>query len=137
MGNNRTAIRAALKTMLSGHTSAGTNVYTNRETSLWQSEVPAILIYSEEEPATREGLQSKRYIRTLHLTIKAKVEGSASVDDDLDALLLEIETLISADESLGGTVYSAVQTTTKITINSDGEQDVGVGEISLECQYIA
>lgn len=137
MANNRTAIRAALKTMLSGNTSAGTNVYTHRETNLWQSELPAILIYSNQERAEPESLRHQRYRRTLELAVEVRVEASTNVDNTIDSLLASIETLVLADTSIGGTVLGTTLTSTEIRVESDAEKDIGVGILNYECLYIA
>jgi len=137
MANNRAAIRTALKTILSGATTAGTNVYSHRETALWKSELPAILIYSNEESTVPESLRATRYVRTLQLTVEARVEATSNVDNTLDALLAEIETIIVANPSITATVLSTVQTNTEIRVESDGEKDIGVGVLTFECKYIA
>lgn len=135
--NNRAAIRAAVKALLSGQTDAGTNVYTNRETKLWQSELPAILIYTPTEPIVPEALQGTRYYRTLELQVKIKLEATSSIDDDLDDLAADVEDLMSADRSFGGTVISSIQTNTEISIDSAGENDVGMATLTFECKYIS
>lgn len=137
MANNRANIRAAVKALLEDETDAGPNVYTNRETSLWQSELPAILIFTSEESSRHEAMNRQRYIRTLTLSIKVKLEESSTIDDDLDALLAEVETIIAANNGLGGTVLSTIQTGTEIRIDTEGENPVGVGELTFECQYIS
>jgi CII-binding regulator of phage lambda lysogenization HflD len=135
--NNRTAIRSALTTLLSGETSAGTNVYANRYTSLWQSELPAILIYTRQESAVPEAMNQSRYIRTLELSIEVRVEASEDVDDSIDSIIGEIEDQLATDQSIGGTVLSSTQTNTEIRVDSDGEKDIGVGILTLECKYIS
>jgi hypothetical protein len=135
--NNRQAIRSALKAMLSGETTAGANVFTNRETRLWQSELPAILIYTNQEPSTPESLSARRYIRNLELVIHVKIEATENVDDDLDQIVTEVEEIIDADQSLQGTVLATSQTNTEIRVDSDGEKDIGIAIITFECKYIS
>jgi hypothetical protein len=138
MANNRSAIRAAAKALLSGETDALANVYTSRTSPLWQTELPAILIYTESEEAVPESMRANpRSIRTLQLTIHAKVEATEDVDDDIDALLTEIETLMSAQSSIGGTVLGSTLTNTEIRVEHDGQKDVGVGVLTYECKYIS
>jgi hypothetical protein len=137
VANNRAAIRAALVSALSGNTSAGTNVYANRETKLWQSELPAILIYTLHEPATPRDLSVRQYIRKLQLAVKVKVESSTTVDDDLDALTAEVEAVIMANSSLSGTVLSTIQTLTEVIVDSTGEEDLATATITFECTYIS
>lgn len=135
--NNRTTIRTALLDMLVGETSAGTNVYSNRESRLWQSELPSILIYTLQEPLTPESLSARRYIRNLELQIKVKVEATETVDDTLDALVAEVEAIIDADPSLAGTVLTTIQTNTEVSIESEAEKDIGIAVLTFECKYIS
>lgn len=136
MANSRKAIRDALVTMLSGETEAGTNVYANRETGLWQSELPAILVYTEQESAEPRDLSSRKYIRTLQLRVELKAEANSTVDDDLDDLAEEVEDIIDADQSITGTVLSTVLTNTELSVDADGEKEIGVCILNFECKYI-
>jgi hypothetical protein len=136
--NKRTEIRTALKDMLTdGESGIIANIFVNRESRLWQSELPAVIIYSNQETTTPKDLSSRRYIRTLELTVQCKVEATENVDEDLDDLVSEVETVIDSDQSLKGTVLSSVQTNTEIRIDAEGEKDVGVAIITLECKYIS
>lgn len=135
MGNNRFAIRFALMNLLLGQTSADQNVYTNRENSLWRVELPALIISTSEEPVVPATLQGRRYNRTLTLTVEAKVEATESVDDALDALLAEVETIVSNNPSISGTVQAIIQTNTETHMVSQGERDIGVGTLTFECKY--
>ncbi len=136
MANNRSDIRAALKLMLSGQTSAGTNIFVERPVR-WRSKLPAILIYTPEESATPENLQGSRYYRTLTLNIEAQVELTDEVEDSVDSLLAEIEDIIIADKSLMGSVISSQLTNSAIRVDNNGETDIGVGVLTYECKYIS
>jgi hypothetical protein len=138
MANNRSAIRAAVKDLLLNNTDAGDHIYTSRKTALWSdSELPAILIYTNQEPATPSSLQSRQYIRKLELLVEVRVQAADNVDNRVDELLGEIEDQLHTDTSLEGTVISTIQTNTEIRVDSDGEQDIGVGVLTFECQYLA
>lgn len=137
MANSRKTIRTTLKALLSGQTEAGTNVYTNRDTNFWQSELPAIIIYTTQESAVHESLQGQRYYRTLQLNVEVKVEAASGVDDALDDLIGDIEDIVTANKDISGTVLTTVQLNTETNIDSDGEKYVGTGTISFECKYIA
>lgn len=135
MANNRVAIRAALKALLSGETDAGTNVYTNRESRLWKSELPSIIINTPDEPVNIRALNGGIYNRTLTINVEVKVEASEDVDDTLDALLAEVEQIVADNPSLSGTVQAAIQTNTETRIDSEAEKDIGVGILTFECKY--
>lgn len=137
MANNRQAIRTAVMTLLMGNTSADQNVYANRETKLWTSELPAVLIHTSHEPVVPEGMSGRRYARTLQLVIKIRVQATQTVDDDLDSLAGEVETIIDANPGLGGTVQATIQTGTEIIVDSGGEEDIATATLTFECKYIS
>lgn len=137
MANNRTAIRNAVQSLLLSHTSAGLNVFTNHTSKLWLSELPAILISTSHEPIIPESMQSKRYLRTLQLSIKVKVVSSETVDDDLDALVGQIETIMAANPGLSGTVLGTIQTQTEIITDGGGESDLATATLTFESKYIS
>jgi hypothetical protein len=137
MGNNRTVIRNTVVGMLRDQTAATSNVYGNRTSKLWQSEVPAILVNTLSEPTTPEAMQSTRYIRDLELQIKIKVQLTDIVDEALDSLAAEVETIINSDRSLGGTVLSTIQNHTEVAIDSDAETDVATAILTFTCKYIS
>jgi hypothetical protein len=126
-----------VKTLLIGQTSAGDSVFINRESRMWKSELPAIIIFATTEAAQPRALNSKQYLRTLDLLIKIKVSPSDSVDSELDDIAGSVEDLLSADQSLGGTVITSELQNTEITIESDGERDVGVAVLTFTAKYIA
>jgi hypothetical protein len=137
MANNRSEIRSAIVALLLGNTDADSNVYPNRETKLFQSELPAILIYTLHEPSILESQNGMRYIRTLQLAVKIRVQSSETIDDDLDALTAEVETIIANNPSLNGTVLSTIQTLTEVLVDSTGEEDLATATLTFECKYIA
>jgi hypothetical protein len=135
--NNRKAIRDALKALLLDETSAGENVYSNRETAAWQSELPSILIYTESEDAQpRAANTSQSYIRDLELRIDLKLEATENVDDALDDFVSEVEEILFSNPSFGG-VTSSRLTRTEVRIDEQGENSVGVASLSVLCKYIS
>lgn len=136
MANNRKAIREAVKAILSGNTSVGSNVYTSRNEPLWESELPAILVSTGDEEATPRDNSGRQYIRTLTLTIEIKAEGNATVDDDLDDLANEVETIIVANNSLNATAIAAKYKSTSKTLDAESETEKGVATLTYEVQYI-
>lgn len=135
MGHSRKEIRNAVKAMLINATGAGENVYSNRETSLWEAELPAILIYTRDESSEVRGTAGRNSIRTLQLQIDIKAMADDSVDDTLDDIANEVEALIEADLSLSGTAQSAILTSTELTLDASSETEKGVATLTYEIKY--
>jgi minor tail protein U len=138
MSNRRKEIRDALvDTLIDADTAAGENVYPNRETPLWDSELPAILVYTIDESAEPRDANGRQYRRTLKITVEAKCEATTSVDDELDALAVEIEAAINANTSLGGLVYDLTYLNTDLSLTSDTDILRGTATITYEAKYIS
>jgi hypothetical protein len=138
MANNRKAIREAISDLLiAADTAAASNVFSNRKQKLSLSELPAIIIYSEEEPIDPKSQRATQYTRTYQVRIDLKIQASDNVDDDLDDFCAEVETAMIANSSLTGTVLGHIQTNTQLSVEEDGEQDIGVASLSFECKYIS
>ncbi len=142
MAHKREEIRKAVLALLNTPvsmvypTDAGANVYANRVAPLWQSELPAILIYVRNETAVRRALNSRQSLRNLNLVIEAYAEANDAVDDQLDDLATQIENIISANPSLTATALGAVLTETEITLDDSGEKLLGKLTLNFEVQYI-
>lgn len=136
MSHKRTTIRNAVVTMLTGSTTAGSNVYANRMTRNWTSELPAILIYMLDETNVPRDVRSNQYIRTLQLLIEIRTQATTNVDTDIDDIALEVEDLIKADQSLTGNALAAILTSTEVTLDSESELETGVAVLTYEVKYI-
>lgn len=136
MPQSRKYIRDAVVALLSGNTVAGTNVFGNRETSLWETELPAILVYTKDETANPRSLNSKQSIRTLDLVVEIKALATESVDNTLDAIAEVVETLLLADQSLTGTSISIEYQSTSISLDTDSETEKGVAALTFQVKYI-
>lgn len=136
MANNRKTIRAAVKALLLNNTSAGANVFMNRASEFNKNELPAINISSGDESATQRDQTGRQYIRTFPLNIELKIEHNDTVDDELDDLASEVETLLASNSPLSAMVLKCVYQSSSLSINSDSEKDVGTLTLSYELQYI-
>ena len=133
----RKQIRAKIKTILLNTTSAGANVYSGRTTPLWQAELPAILIYTREEPSERLDRGGEKLLRNCQVAIEARVRlpADSSLDDTLDDLAQEIEDKIEADETLGGLALHSTLLNTEIDVTAEGERELGAIRLTYAMAY--
>ena len=136
MSQSRKNIRDAVVTLLSGATAAGTNVYANRETSLWETELPAILVYTKEETAEPRSISYKQSIRTLDLIVEIKALATEIVDNQLEDIAEDVETVMIANQSLSGSALSVEYISTSISLDSDSETEKGVAALTFKVKYI-
>lgn len=137
MPHQRTLIRQAAKAALLGNTSAGPRVHTSRIVAWRPKDLPAIAIYTLEEPVDPDSASSapRELRRSLTLAIEVAAVQQESIDDELDALALQIERAIHADWTLGDTAADTILANTNVEIMAEGEKIIGVMRIEFTVTY--
>ncbi|WP_439271859.1 phage tail terminator protein [Pseudochrobactrum sp. HB0163] len=136
MSHARTQIRQAVIALLKGNTSAGNNVFEARVYPIDDPKLPALLVYTKLETLGEQSMSRPRtQQRELRLSIEVYVKARGKVDEDTDALALEIEQLIAADVTLGGLVKDMVLDTTETQFSDDGERPVAVAVMNYAILY--
>ena len=129
--HQRTRIRQAIKAALTGLVSTSARVYTSRVDPVPTDQLPALRIETNGEVSDDLDLSQHAQQRTLQLVVIGMAKATASLDDVLDQIALEVEGGIfnAPDQTFGGIVE---------TINYQGAQVVPaegleqpVGEIRL------
>jgi hypothetical protein len=137
MAHQRSNIRSALKTMLIGvdpyNTDAQDRVFTHRTFN--KKQLPAIVIYDEQETAIPRDIQGRQSIRKLTCKIEVTIEGTTDYDIALDDLVKQVEDIISANRSLNGTATSSTYTNTELQFEQ-GEKTIGQAVLTYEITYI-
>lgn len=130
----RQEIREAVVARLLDATRAQSRVYPTREVPWRRTELPAIAVY-----ALSEGADSSRipgdYVRTVAVAILACVSVSDKVDDELDAIALEIETAIATDTTFGGKAVDAYLTETVIEVTEEQGRPLGAVRLTYDVRY--
>lgn len=136
MSHARTQIRQAVIALLKGNTGAGNNVFEARVYPIDDPKLPALLVYTKLETLGEQSMSRPRtQQRELRLSIEVYVKARGKVDEDTDALALEIEQLIAADITLGGLVKDMVLDTTETQFSDDGERPVAVAVMNYAILY--
>jgi hypothetical protein len=141
MSHQRTFIRNALVTLLKGSsptyaTNVSDRVYPNHTNNIASANLPAIIIYHDNETATPRDLRSASYIRTLIFKIEIIVEGTNGYDKDLDDICIQVENLINTDRSITGTATSTKYISTDLIFDGSGKQTIGKATLTYEVNYI-
>lgn len=91
----RLGIRRAFAEILTSTTAAADRVTTNRSDQIWKAGLPALTIYTVEDPARHES-EPRTYRRACEIDIELFVRRSDGelVDDDLDRLAHQVFELI-------------------------------------------
>lgn len=135
--HTRKQIKAAIFNILKNNTSVGSKVYLNRPNPISENDLPAIFIYSQDETSIEANLSEKKYRRTLNLAIEARSSHSTNVDELLDDLSEEIETLMNSDLTLQGLCTNITLTSSEFDQGTnESRKIIGAIRLNFEIKYI-
>lgn len=118
----REFIRTTIENKLLNNTLAGTNVFVMRAYPVSKSNVPAIIIYTNEETSEPNTIGTPgTSLRELTLSVEIYVKKQVNPDSEIDTIAEQVETILGANNDLDGDVklieYEGVE------IESNGEGD--------------
>ena len=141
MAHRRKEIRDKIRALLLNNTSAGANVFTNRSAALFTSQLPAIAIYTGDEDSEFLNPPENRLKRTLQVFIEfAKLEVTeGAIEDEIDALCLEIENIIKPKNELdrlyGNIVQSVILKKSEFGTFEKNSDILGTAKLSYDFEY--
>lgn len=140
MAHPRTAIRQQAVGQLLGRTLAGSSVYASRVAPLisngWQSELPAICVYTMDESGEVFNAAPREYLRTVQLVVEIHANADQALDDVLDQMARQVENLLLQDDTLGDTVNDLRYAQTRMVIRDEGEDLIGGCRIVFNAEYL-
>ena len=136
MAHIRKQIRDAVLTALIHNTSAKGRVFSSRGRRLDQDELPAIVILTPDDSvAAGDKDKRKRHDLDLWVVLAGKATDD-TVQDSLDALAVEVETLISPDIP-GITTHYEELARSRFEMSPEGAEDFAFLTLEFEIQYHA
>ena len=94
MTHVRQQIRDRIITICGGLVTTTTHVYNTRLYALVpENNLPALLVYTQNEVAEREMIAPSTYQRNLSVMIEGIAEGNSKVEDTLDTISAEVENI--------------------------------------------
>lgn len=136
MANRRQEIRDAVKAMLTNATDANANVYVNRVLPTFASKLPSIQVYCGSETSQPRAVNTQKSLRTLSLIIEIVADGNDELDDTLDLISQQVETIIAANHTLSATATSCVLQSTEPEFSAEGQKRIGRLTLNFETKYL-
>lgn len=137
MAHVRKQIRDRIAALLTSDVAlVGGRVYKSRVYALTQSKLPAITVYIGSEDSSLVTVGSKTLMRTVSVSVDIYENATTSLDDNLDALAVQVEESIAADFQLNGLAKDAVLVSTEIDFSGESEQPVGVARLTFNVRYV-
>ena len=133
----RQLIREAIATAVTGLTTTGTDVFTNRVHPYGDDDLPNISIYAAREPETVEddGEMGPYQLRILPIDIVARVKTTTELDDQLDDICAEVETALTGSATVKALVKDIRLISTEISLDGEGEKPVGSASMVWQIIY--
>jgi len=132
----RKQIRDAAVTALSGLATSGANVFENRTHELQDTNLPGLRIYANDDSVEIESLGISRFVRRMtELVVECCSKKSVAFDDELDAMIKEVEVAIAANQGIGGAKWVQLRNV-QIDMEGEAEKEVGVARMTFEVHYI-
>jgi len=136
MAHLRKAIREHVVTTCTGLSTTGSNVFETRYFPLQTANLPAILVYTNEESIEEYtlGTSTRTQIRILQVIIEAHAQGTSDIDDTLDTISEEIEEAMCVDPSRGGNAKDTKLINTEYEFDT-GSQKTGLARFTYAITY--
>jgi hypothetical protein len=133
--SQRKLIRHAIVDLLMNKTAAEDRVYPNRLLNVFELELPAILVYTKDEPVRVYTEAPREYERLLNLSIEIVASATDDLDDLLDDVSEEIEYWMRQDHTHGELCADTTLKRCEISIQKNGDSLIGSSIMSYEMPY--
>ena len=134
MAHMRRQIREAAAVLLTGLATTGARVYQSRVYALRDSDMPCLLITTDDETISASTIGSLQLERSLKLTVRAVAKATANLDDMLDQILAEVEVALNGN-TLGGLSLSTVPESITVQMDDSLEKPAGVATLTYAILY--
>lgn len=124
------SVLATSVTLVSGR------VYASRVYPLTDAKLPAVTVYTGSESSALMAFGTVTLQRDLAITVDAYIKTTATFDDDVDAICVQIEDAIGADFRVNGLAKDIVLSSTEIDFSSEADQPVGVARLTFTVRYV-
>lgn len=136
----RKQIRSAAIVLATGLAATGARVFDSRAVALNESNLPCWIVRTEDEEIAVDDTTlgaTKNEHRTIELCFEgmAREASGASVQDDLDEMVKELEVAIAADYTLGGLVKDSHLMNIEIDTDDSGDRVFGAVRVVYSVNY--
>lgn len=133
MTHVRTIIRNAAIAALTGLVTSGSRVYPSRLLPLRDTDLPCLLITTNDEEIDGADVHAVLFERQLTLSVRCAAKVSGVLDDTLDTMIAEVETAISAHVFVQAKSVSLKSI--RIDMDDSMDKPVGIAELSYVVTY--
>ncbi len=130
-------IREAVKAKLLNHTAAGPRVFVEDRRHVRRGELPAIVVFSQDETSEHGGTAPRELTHEMDVAIEAWAAETSTVTaaDARDELSKQIKTAMHADRYLDGTASDSFLSGTKRDVDTEGDRLIGLAVLTYSVTY--
>ena len=131
----RKQIRDQAVTDLTGLTTTGANVFPGRLYPIQDSELPGLLVYTNDEVSEIDNMTRPRGLeRSLELIVEGLAAGTTTVEDTLDTIAKEVEAALG-NSTLGGLVKDLFLIGSVVEVSGEGKKQTGAIKMTWNAFY--
>lgn len=135
----RQQIRQAVTAALTGLTTTGANVFASRVYQMTANELPGLIIYTGDDSNPENVIDvtltdEAQKTRELAIIIEGYSAASSNLDNTLDAIAEEVETVMDSHNFSAVLKWLQLQSTT-IAMRGDADQPTGVVRLEYRAIY--
>lgn len=134
----RRQIRLAAAAALAGLATTGTRVYASRVYPMDEADLPGLCVYLNDETIEPADLD-KLTARNPELVVEGYVKRATAADDQIDAILQEVEVALAVDPTFGGLAQGLAPNGIQILSGDELELEkpAFVAKFTFQMQYFA
>jgi hypothetical protein len=129
----RQQLRENVAVLLTGLSLTGSHVFQSRVYPVQEGELPCLLISTEEDLVENLTMSfPRRQSRRITLSIKVLAKAVIDLDDVLDEICKEVESVLLADPFLSRFAKDTQLRSTVTGLHGEGERPIGVAQMRFE-----
>lgn len=133
----RRQIREAIASAVTGLATTGPFVFQSRVYPAQTSEMPCLLVFTTSESVEVSTIHPSPMLqRTLQMQIVALARATVDLDDTLDQICKEVETILANPLSILNSLARSIKFLgTEIEMQGTAEKPIGAATLSYEIEY--
>lgn len=136
MAHVRQQIREAVAALVTGLTTTGTRVYQSRLHTLRDANLPCLLVNTDDEAVESISMHAPATLeRELVVMVRAVAKATANLDDTLDQIMSEVETVLGAAGVLSSLAKISALKSVRVEMDDSLEKPVGVASMEYMVRY--
>lgn len=134
MAHVRRQIREAAAALVTGLGTTGSRVYQSRVYPLKAADLPCLLVNTDDEEASSDSIGALTFERVMRLTVRGVAQATVDLDDTLDGILEQVETVLNG-ATYSGLAKQTALSSVRVQMTDELDKPAGVIEMQFNVTY--